>query len=93
MQLNIASKELWILFQNLTLLVIATIVFLGTIWPFIVEVVFNEQVSVDKKYGCNNIFSTHSISKDGVKGKISVKLSRTISLSNKIIFKYHNKSY
>ena len=50
MKLDIASKELWILFQNLTLLVIATIVFLGTIWPFIVEVVFNEQVSVGEPF-------------------------------------------
>ena len=33
MKLHFASKELWIIVQNLTLLVIATIVFLGTIWP------------------------------------------------------------
>ncbi len=50
MKLNLASKELWILVQNLTLLVIATIVFLGTIWPFIVEAIFGEQVSVGEPF-------------------------------------------
>ncbi len=50
MKLNIASKELWILLQNLTLLVIVAIVFLGTIWPFIIEAVFNEQVSVGEPF-------------------------------------------
>jgi cytochrome c-type biogenesis protein CcmF len=46
MKLNFASKELWIIVQNLTLLVIIAIVFLGTIWPFIIEALLNEQVSV-----------------------------------------------
>ena len=36
--------------QNLTLLVIATIVFLGTIWPFIIEAMFDEQVSVGEPF-------------------------------------------
>ena len=50
MKLHFASKELWIMTQNLTLLVIATIVFLGTIWPFIVEAIFDEQVSVGEPF-------------------------------------------
>ncbi len=50
MKLNFASKELWIIVQNLTLLVIATIVFLGTIWPFIIEAIFDEQVSVGEPF-------------------------------------------
>ncbi len=50
MKLNFASKELWILVQNLTLLVITAIVFLGTIWPFIIEALFNEQVSVGEPF-------------------------------------------
>ena len=50
MKLNFASKELWIIVQNLTLLVIATIVFLGTIWPFIIEAMFDEQVSVGEPF-------------------------------------------
>ena len=50
MKLNFASKELWILVQNLTLLVITAIVFLGTIWPFIIEVILNEQVSVGEPF-------------------------------------------
>ena len=50
MKLNFASKELWILVQNLTLLVITAIVFLGTIWPFIIEVLLNEQVSVGEPF-------------------------------------------
>ena len=50
MKLNFASKELWILVQNLTLLVITAIVFLGTIWPFIIESLFNEQVSVGEPF-------------------------------------------
>ena len=50
MKLNFASKELWILVQNLTLLVIAAIVFLGTIWPFIIEALLNEQVSVGEPF-------------------------------------------
>ncbi|MDC3080773.1 heme lyase CcmF/NrfE family subunit, partial [Paracoccaceae bacterium] len=50
MKLNFASKELWILVQNLTLLVIVAIVFLGTIWPFIIEVLLNEQVSVGEPF-------------------------------------------
>ena len=50
MKLNFASKELWILVQNLTLLVITAIVFLGTIWPFIIEALLNEQVSVGEPF-------------------------------------------
>ncbi len=50
MKLNFASKELWILVQNLTLLVIAAVIFLGTIWPFIIEAVLNEQVSVGEPF-------------------------------------------
>ncbi|RCL75266.1 MAG: heme lyase CcmF/NrfE family subunit [Alphaproteobacteria bacterium] len=50
MKLNFASRELWILVQNLTLLVITVIVFLGTIWPFIIEVLLNEQVSVGEPF-------------------------------------------
>ena len=50
MKLNFASKEFWILVQNLTLIVIAAIVFLGTIWPFIIEAVLNEQVSVGEPF-------------------------------------------
>ena len=50
MKLNLASKELWIVVQNLILLVIAAVVFLGTIWPFIVEVIFDEQVSVGEPF-------------------------------------------
>ena len=50
MKLNLASKELWIVVQNLILLVIAAVVFLGTIWPFIVEAIFDEQVSVGEPF-------------------------------------------
>ena len=50
MRLNFASKELWLIVQNLTLLVITTIVFLGTIWPFIIEAIFDEQVSVGEPF-------------------------------------------
>ena len=50
MKLNFASKELWLLVQNLTLLVITAIVFLGTIWPFIIEALLNEQVSVGEPF-------------------------------------------
>ena len=50
MKLNLASKELWIVVQNLILLVIAAVVFLGTIWPFIIEVIFDEQVSVGEPF-------------------------------------------
>ena len=50
MKLNFASKELWIVVQNLILLVIAAVVFLGTIWPFIVEAIFDEQVSVGEPF-------------------------------------------
>ena len=50
MKLNIASKELWIVVQNLILLVIAAVVFLGTIWPFIIEAIFDEQVSVGEPF-------------------------------------------
>ena len=50
MKLNLASKELWIVVQNLILLVIAAVVFLGTIWPFIVEAIFAEQVSVGEPF-------------------------------------------
>ncbi|MFL2800720.1 MAG: heme lyase CcmF/NrfE family subunit [Paracoccaceae bacterium] len=50
MKLNFASKEFWVLVQNLTLIVIAAIVFLGTIWPFIIEAVLNEQVSVGEPF-------------------------------------------
>ena len=50
MKLNFASKELWILVQNLTLLVITAIVFLGTIWPFIIEALLDEQVSVGEPF-------------------------------------------
>ena len=50
MKLNFASKELWIIVQNLTLLVIVGIVFLGTIWPFIIEAVLNEQISVGEPF-------------------------------------------
>ena len=50
MKLNLVSKELWIVVQNLILLVIAAVVFLGTIWPFIVEAIFDEQVSVGEPF-------------------------------------------
>ena len=50
MKLNLASKELWIVVQNLILLVIAAVVFLGTIWPFLVEAIFDEQVSVGEPF-------------------------------------------
>ena len=50
MKLNLASKELWIVVQNLILLVIAAVVFLGTIWPFIIEAIFDEQVSVGEPF-------------------------------------------
>ena len=50
MKLNLDSKELWIVVQNLILLVIAAVVFLGTIWPFIVEAIFDEQVSVGEPF-------------------------------------------
>ena len=50
MKLSLASKELWIVVQNLILLVIAAVVFLGTIWPFIVEAIFDEQVSVGEPF-------------------------------------------
>ena len=50
MKLNLASKELWIVVQNLILLVITAVVFLGTIWPFIVEAIFDEQVSVGEPF-------------------------------------------
>ena len=49
-KLNLASKEFWIVVHNLILLVIAAVVFLGTIWPFIIEVIFNEQVSVGEPF-------------------------------------------
>ena len=50
MKLSLASKEIWIVVQNLILLVIAAVVFLGTIWPFIIEAIFDEQVSVGEPF-------------------------------------------
>ncbi len=47
---NLFSKELWILFNNVILLVITSIVFLGTIWPFLVEAFSGDQVSVGKPF-------------------------------------------
>ncbi len=47
---NLFSKELWILLNNVILLVITTIVFLGTIWPFLVEAFSGDQVSVGKPF-------------------------------------------
>ena len=47
---NLFSKELWILLNNVILLVITSIVFLGTIWPFLVEAFSGDQVSVGKPF-------------------------------------------
>ena len=50
MKLHFGSKELWIIVQNLILLVMVAVVFLGTIWPFIIEAIFDEQVSVGEPF-------------------------------------------
>ncbi len=47
---NLLSKEFWILLNNVILLVITSIVFLGTIWPFLVEAFSGDQVSVGKPF-------------------------------------------
>ena len=47
---NLFSKELWILLNNVILLVITSIIFLGTIWPFLVEAFSGDQVSVGKPF-------------------------------------------
>ncbi len=47
---NLFSRELWILLNNVILLVITSIVFLGTIWPFLVEAFSGDQVSVGKPF-------------------------------------------
>ena len=47
---GILSRESGLIFNNLLLTVSALIIFLGTIWPFIIEVFLGEQISVGPPY-------------------------------------------
>ncbi len=47
---GIFSRESGLIFNNLLLTVSALVIFLGTIWPFIIEVFLGEQISVGPPY-------------------------------------------
>ena len=47
---GIYSRESGLIFNNLLLTVSALVIFLGTIWPFIIEVFLGEQISVGPPY-------------------------------------------
>ena len=44
------SRESGLILNNLLLTVSALVIFLGTIWPFIIEAILNEQVSVGEPF-------------------------------------------